>query len=107
MVPEARSDDRQSREDRIDRAIRRLDRAASVLEQRLGRRIAEAEAQAGSLADADRARLAAELDLARARERELEAAGAEASRALANAIRALRAAVENALPAEAPAPWDR
>jgi hypothetical protein len=83
-----------NREDRIDRAIRRLDRAATVLEQRLGRRIAQAQAQGGSLADSDRARLAAELDAARARERELEAAGAEASQALANAIEQLRAALK-------------
>jgi hypothetical protein len=82
------------RENRIDQAMRRLDRAATVLEQRLSRRIAEAEAQGGSLVEADRARLAAELDLARARERDLEAAGAEASRALANAIAQLSAAVD-------------
>jgi hypothetical protein len=82
------------RENRIDQAARRLDRAATVLEQRLSRRIAEADAGAGGLLDADRARLAAELDMARARERELEAACAEASRALANAIEQLGAALE-------------
>jgi len=82
-----------SRESRIDRAVRRLDRAATLLDQRISRRIAEAEAQAGSLIDGDRARLATELDSARSRERELEAAGAEASQALAVAISELRAAI--------------
>ena len=79
-----------SRETRIDRAVRRLDRAATQLGQRISRRVAEAGAQAGSLIDEDRARLAAELDAARGRERELEAAGTEASQALATAITELR-----------------
>jgi hypothetical protein len=79
-----------SRETRIDRAIRRLDRAATLLDQRISRRLVEAEAQGGSLIDEDRARLAAELDAARSRERELEAAGAEASQALAAAIAELQ-----------------
>jgi Domain of unknown function (DUF4164) len=82
-----------SRETRIDRAIRRLDRAATLLDQRISRRVAEAGAQGGSLIDEDRARLAAELDAARSRERELEAAGDEASRALATAIAELRSAL--------------
>ena len=82
-----------SREIRIDRAARRLDRAATLLDQRISRRIAEAEAQGGSLIDGDRARLAAELDAARGRERELEAAGAQASEALATAIAELRSAL--------------
>ena len=82
-----------SRENRIERAVRRLDRAATLLDQRISRRIAEAEAQGGSLMDGDRARLATELDAARSRERELEAAGAEASEALARAIAELRAAI--------------
>jgi F0F1-type ATP synthase membrane subunit b/b' len=103
MVVGPLSEDHAGREDRIERAVRRLHRAASVLEQRLERRIAEAQAHAGGLADADRARLAAELDAARARERELEAAGAEASRALANAIDQLRAAAGDL--DEDPAPW--
>ncbi|HLZ82420.1 MAG TPA: DUF4164 family protein, partial [Caulobacteraceae bacterium] len=84
-----------SREVRIDRAVRRLDRAATLLDQRISRRIAEAEAQGGSLIDGDRARLAAELDVARGRERELEAAGAEASQALATAIAELKSALAN------------
>jgi hypothetical protein len=82
-----------SRETRIDRAARRLDRAATLLGQRLSRRIAEAQAQGGSLIDEDRARLAAELDAARGRERELEAAGAEASQALAAVIAEMQTAL--------------
>lgn len=82
-----------SREGRIDRAVRRVDRAVTLLDQRFSRRIAEAQAQAGSLIDEDRARLAAELDAARGRERELEAAGVEASDALAAAIAELRLAL--------------
>jgi len=74
----------------IDRAIRRLDRVATLLNQRITRRTSHAEAEAGSISDADRARLAAELDAARARERQLEVAGAEASQALAEAITQLR-----------------
>jgi len=81
------------REAKIDRAIRRLDRAATLLDQRISRRISEAEAQGGSMIDGDRARLAAELDAARGRERELEAAGQEASAALARAIAEVRAAL--------------
>jgi hypothetical protein len=83
----------EGRVSRIDLAIRRIDRAVTLLAQRIERRVAEAEAQSGSLVDTDRARLAAELDDARGRERDLEAAGAEASAALANAIEQLRAAV--------------
>ncbi len=82
-----------SRETRIDRAVRRLDRAATLLDQRILRRVAEAGAQGGSMIDEDRARLAAELDAARGRERELEVAGNEASRALAAAIAELETAL--------------
>lgn len=82
------------RENEIDQAVRRLDRSVTLLERRLGRRIAEADARAGSLVDVDRVRLAEELDAARARERELEAAGAEASAALAEAIAQLRSALD-------------
>jgi hypothetical protein len=82
-----------SRETRIDRAARRLDRAATLLGQRISRRIAEAQAQGGSLIDEDRARLAAELDAARGRERDLEAAGAEASQALAAVIAEMQTAL--------------
>jgi hypothetical protein len=82
-----------SRDSGIERAIRRLDRVATLLDQRIARRMTHAGAQAGSLVDADRARLAEELDAARGRERELEAAGAEASAALADAIAQLRSAL--------------
>jgi hypothetical protein len=85
-------------ETRIDRAARRLDRAVTLLEQRIARRIAEAQAQGGSLIEEDRARLAAELDAARGRERELEAAGAEASRALAAAIEEMQTALGDMSP---------
>jgi hypothetical protein len=88
--------DEPSPETRIERAVRRLDRAATLLEQRISRRIAEAQAQGGSLIDEDRARLAAELDAARGRERELEAAGAQASQALAAAIEEMQMALGDA-----------
>ena len=83
-------------EDRIDQAAKRMDRAVSLLEQRLSR--LSGEAQAGGLFDQDRANLAAELDEARARERELEAAGAEASAALGRAILEIRAALNGSAP---------
>ena len=63
---------------RLDVAIRRLERATALLEQRLGHRVAEAGASAGGLFDLDRARLAADLDASRARERELADAAAQA-----------------------------
>jgi len=78
---------------RLDIAIRRLERATTMLEQRLAHRLAEAGAEAGGLFDLDRARLAADLDAARARERQLEAAGAEASAALAAAIAEIKSAL--------------
>jgi hypothetical protein len=82
-----------SRETRIDRAVGRLDRAATLLGQRIARRVAEAGAQGGSLIDEDRARLAAELDAARSRERDLESAGDQAAKALATAIAELQSAL--------------
>lgn len=81
------------REGRIDLAIRRLERATALLEQRLSRRVAEAGAEAGGLFDLDRAQLATELDGARARERDLVAAGAEARAAVAQAITEVQAAM--------------
>jgi hypothetical protein len=78
-------------ESTLDLAIRRLERALAVLEQRLADRVARAGAEAGGLFDQDRAKLAAELDQARARERELEEAGAAASAALGKAIAEIRA----------------
>lgn len=80
-----------SGDDRIDQAARRLERAVSLLEQRLSR--LSGEAQAGGLFDEDRAKLAAELDASRARERELAEAGEQASQALGRAIAEIRAAL--------------
>jgi hypothetical protein len=77
----------------IELAARRLERAVSLLEQRLAKRMAQASAGAGSEIEADRASLAAALDESRARERELEEAGAAASVALARAIAEIRTAL--------------
>lgn len=76
---------------RLDAAVARLERAVTMLDQRLAKRLAEAGAQAGDLFDQDRTKLATDLDAARARERELREAGAQASEALARAIAELRA----------------
>jgi hypothetical protein len=80
-----------ARSGRLDVAIRRLERAMALLDQRLAHRLAEAGAQVGGLFDQDRAQLAADLDASRARERELEEAGAQASEALAKAMDEIRA----------------
>jgi hypothetical protein len=60
----------------VELAARRLERAVSLLEQRIAQKLAEASAGAGGASDQDRARLATALDEAKARERELEDAGA-------------------------------
>jgi hypothetical protein len=75
----------------LELAARRLERAVSLLEQRISQKLAEASAGAGTASDSDRARLASALDEARARERALEDAGAAASEALARAISEIRA----------------
>jgi hypothetical protein len=80
-----------SPEGALDLAARRLERAVSLLEQRIAQRIALASAGAGTAFDEDRGRLATALDDARARERELEEAGEAASQALARAIGEIRA----------------
>lgn len=80
---------------RMEAAVQRLDRALTMLEQRLAKRLAEAGAQAGDLFDQDRTKLAADLDAARARERELEEAATQASEALARAAAELRTQLEN------------
>jgi len=77
----------------LDLAVRRLERALGVLEQRMAERVREAGAEVGGLFDTDRARLAAELDASRAREKALEEAGAQASQALSKAIAEIRAAL--------------
>lgn len=81
------------KDSRLDVAIRRLERATTLLEQRLTHRLAEAGADAGGLFDRDRAQLAADLDTARGRQHDLELAGAEASAALAKAIAEIKAAL--------------
>jgi hypothetical protein len=77
----------------LDAAVKRLERATTMLQQRLANRVNEAGVVAGGAFDQDRANLAAELDAARARERELMAAGADASAALGRAIEDIRAAL--------------
>ena len=67
----------------LDQAARRLDRALALLEQELAGR---SSAGSGELFDPARNGLAAELERSRERERALAAAGAEASRALGEAI---------------------
>ena len=78
---------------RLEAAAQKLDRAVTMLEQRLAKRLAEAGANAGDLFDLDRTKLAADLDAARARERELEEAAAQASEALARAIAEIKAQI--------------
>ena len=75
-------------ESALDQAARRLDRALSLLEQELAGRRAGGE---GELFDPARSGIAAELERSRQRERELQAAGAEASRALGQAIAEIEA----------------
>jgi hypothetical protein len=77
----------------LELAVRRLERALALLEQRLAQRIAEASAGAGAAFEDDRTRLAAALDEARAREHDLEEAGQAASAALARAIAEIREAL--------------
>ena len=79
--------------DAVELAARRLERAVALLEQRVAQKIAQASAGAGAAFDQDRAQLAADLDRARGRERELEEAGAAASKALADAIAQIQAAL--------------
>jgi len=74
----------------VELAARRLERAVSLLEQRIAQKVAEAGAGAGTASDEDRARLATALDEAKSRERELEEAGVAASEALARAISEIR-----------------
>ena len=73
----------------FDQAVKRLDRAISLVEQKLATGTAQTP-----VSDAERERLARELAESRAREKELELAGAEASAALAKAIEEINAALE-------------
>jgi hypothetical protein len=79
----------------IQGAIKRVDRAVALLEQRLAMRLAEAGAQAGGLLAQDRAQLAADLDAARSRQRDLEEAGAQASEALGQVAAKISAALRS------------
>lgn len=83
MSPEASGDGA------FEMAVRRLERAVSLLEARLSARTGPGDAAAG-LFDQDRARLAAELDSSRSRERALELAGLQASAALTRAMTEIR-----------------
>ncbi len=73
----------------FDQAVKRLDRAISLVEQKLTARSAPTPSTA-----VEHERLAQALAQSRARERELESAGAEASAALARAIEEINAALE-------------
>jgi hypothetical protein len=73
----------------FDQAVKRLDRAISLVEQKLA---SGSPVTPGP--DAEREQLAQDLAEARAREKELELAGAEASAALARAIDEINAALE-------------
>ena len=77
----------------VEAAARRLERAASVLEGRLGQLTARADVAAGGAFDDDRTRLAEALDQSHSRERELREAGQEASQALGRAIAEIRGAL--------------
>lgn len=86
----------------LDLAVRRLERAVGLLEQRLAAKAAEAvrapapalmSAEPGLFDDDERARLIADLDAAREREKALEEAGEQASAALGRAIAEIRSAL--------------
>jgi hypothetical protein len=79
-------------ENALDLAMKRLERAIALVEQRRG----GVSADGGGLFDQDHARLAEELDQAKVREKALEAAGAEASAALGRAIAEIKAALGTA-----------
>ena len=78
----------------LEAAASRLERALSLLESRVNDLASRADSTNGGLFDFDRSKLASELDDARARERQLEEAGAEASRALGEAIEGIKRALE-------------
>jgi hypothetical protein len=78
------------REDAVDGAAHRLDRAVAQLETRLKRLRSAAGTQVGGLFDHDRDALAAALDAARERELALKAAAQAALQALDQAIAEIR-----------------
>lgn len=79
----------------LEQAVKRLDRAISLLEQRL----AGGGKASGGLFDQDAGKLEAALAQSKLREKELEEAGAEASAALGRAIAEIKSALAGA-PAE-------
>jgi hypothetical protein len=78
----------------FDQAVKRLDRAISLVEQKLASSAPPASAAKGEQ-DRLAQELAQELALSKAREKELESAGAEASAALAKAIEEINAALDS------------
>jgi len=90
-------------ESALETAAKRLERAVTLLEQRLAERSAPAAADGDLFAQGSSA-LAAELEKSRAREKALEEAGAEASAALGRAILEIRAALNGAAPQPAQSP---
>ncbi|RAK57595.1 DUF4164 family protein [Phenylobacterium deserti] len=83
-------------ESALETAAKRLERAVTLLEERLAER--PASVSGGGLFDNGGHSLAAELEKSRAREKALEEAGAEASAALGRAILEIRAALNGAAP---------
>ena len=83
----------ESGEDPLSAAIRRLDKALSMLESKVTARALHQHSQDNDLFEDDRLRMAAELNAARARERALEEIAAEASAALGRAAAEVRAAL--------------
>lgn len=79
-------------ENTLDLAMKRLERALSLLEQRRG----ASGGEGGDLFDQDHSKLAEELDKSKAREKALEEAGVEASAALGRAIAEIKAALSTA-----------
>lgn len=79
-------------ENTLDLAMKRLERALALLEQRRG----APGGEGGDLFDQDRAKLAEALDQSKAREKALEEAGAEASAALGRAIAEIKSALSTA-----------
>ena len=79
----------------LELALKRLERAVTVLDGRIGAMSGREDGE-GGLFDFDRSQLAAELDASRARERVLEEAGEAVAEALGRAIVSVRQALEQA-----------
>jgi hypothetical protein len=80
----------------LESALKRLERAVTLLDGRVKELSGRADSGAGGLFDFDRSQLAAELDASRARERALEEAGEAAAEALGRAIDQVRSALHQA-----------